>query len=386
MTSGAFPDVLRPGPLEIACGLVIGGELRPPSMLGRGASDDPRAAIETAVRRALQAPPCLVSFSGGRDSAAVLATAVAVARREGLALPIPATYRFPAVPSTQEDSWQEDVVRHLGVADWIRVTISSELDSVGPVAQSVLRRHGVLWPFNVHFHTPLFERAAGGSLLTGVGGDELFGRHRWYAAQRVLAGRVAPRPRHLRTVGLALAPRPLRRTVLARRQVRWPWLHPPVDALINRRRADWRARTPLRWDRALGHWWQSRSRYVLSETVRLLANDAGAQAVHPFLEHAVLRAAAARFGAGPVDRAMAMRELFGDLLPESVLARRSKATFDQAFFSDHSRAFAARWNGGGVDSSLVSADALAAVWNAVHPDARSFSLMQAAWLSSDAAD
>ena len=39
---------------------------------------------------------------------------------------------------------------------------TDELDSVGPVAQAVLRRHGPLWPFNAHFHMPLLERASGG--------------------------------------------------------------------------------------------------------------------------------------------------------------------------------------------------------------------------------
>jgi asparagine synthetase B (glutamine-hydrolysing) len=378
---------MRPRPLEVVCGLVINGELHGPK-LGRAKSADLRAALERSVLPALRRPPCLVSFSGGRDSAAVLAIAALVARRDGLALPIPATYRFPGAPASREDGFQEDVVRHFGLADWVRITMSSELDSIGPVAQSVLRRHGVLWPFNAHFHTPLFERAAGGSLLTGIGGDELLGPQRWYAAQRVLAGRVAPRPRHLRAVGLALSPVPMRRAVLARRhQLRWPWLHPHVDALINRRRADWQARTPLRWDAALARWWQSRSRNVLSQTLALLAQDAGAQAVHPFLDPAVLRTAAARYGPrGPVDRSTAMRDLFGDLLPESVLARRSKAAFDEAFFSEHSRAFAARWSGGGVDRSLVDPEAIAAVWNAVHPDPRSFSLMQAAWLATETED
>ena len=109
------------------------------------------------------------------------------------------------------------------------------------------------------------------------------------------------------------------------------------------------------------------------------------RSVQPFLEPAVLRAAAARYGrrgpswsqrghARPVRRPRALSR---------VLARRSKAAFDEAFFSDHSRAFAVRWSGGGVERSLVSADAVAAVWNAVHPDPRSFSLMQAAWLATE---
>lgn len=383
VTAALLPDALRPQPLEVACGLVINTDPQCPP-LGR-ATGRPRAAIEDAVRGALACPPCLVSFSGGRDSSAVLATAAAVARREGLALPIPATFRFPRAPATQEDAWQEDVLRHLGLADWVRITVFDELDTIGPVAQSVLRRHGVLWPFNAHLHVPLLERATGGSLLTGIGGDELLGPQRWHAAQNVLAGRVRPRPRHVRTVGLTLAPVAVRRAALARRhQIRWPWLHPDVDALINRRRAQWQARTPVAWDAAVAHWWHSRSRLVLSRTLRLLADDAGARVVHPLLEPAVLRAAAAAFGRrGPADRAAALGDMFGDLLPSSVLARRSKASFDEVFFADHSRRFAAAWSGGGVDESIADPEKVAAVWNALRPDPRSFSLLQAVWLEQE---
>lgn len=379
----ALSPRLRPGPLEIACGLIIDGEPHAPKLAVR-ASEPPRAAIDVAIRRALGRPPCLVSFSGGRDSAAILAAAVALARREGLAMPVPATFRFPAAPATHEDDWQEQVVAHLGLSEWVRITVTDELDSVGPVAQAVLRRHGVLWPFNAHLHVPLFERAGGGSLLTGVGGDDLLLPQRWRTTQAVLAGRVRPRMRHVRTVGLALAPVPARREILARRHpLHQPWLHPPVDALINRRRADWEARTPLRWNAGVGRWWQSRTRVVLAETMSLLAADSDTQVVQPFLEPTVLAAAAARFGVrGPADRTAAMREIFGDVLPDAVLARRTKATFDEAFFSNHSRAFARAWTGAGVDATLADADRLADVWNAAHPDPRSFSLMQAAWLST----
>lgn len=382
--AAAFSDDLRPGPLEIACGLIVDGEPHAPA-LNPDASRSLREAIDDAIRPALRRPPCLVSFSGGRDSSAVLAAAVALARREGLELPIPATHRFPAAPASHEDRWQEDVVAHLALTDWVRNTVTDELDTVGPVAQRVLRRHGVLWPFNAHLHVPLFERAAGGSLLTGVGGDELFGPQRWRAAQALLSGRARPRPRHLATLGLALAPTAVRREVLARRHGRrWPWLRPEVDTLIRRRRADWAARTPRRWHAALGWWWQSRTRLVLARTLELLGSDAQTQVVQPFLAPSVLSAAAGRFGVrGPADRTAAMHEAFGDVLPESVLARRSKATFDEAFCAHHSRAFAARWNGGGIDRSHVDPDGLAVVWNAVHPDPRSFSLMQAVWLATE---
>ena len=384
MTGATLPAALRPGPLEIASGIIVDGAPHAPK-LPDGSRRRLRAAIDDAVRGALLRPPCLVSFSGGRDSSAVLAAATALARREGLELPIPATQRFPDVSSTHEDDWQEDVVRHLALPDWVRITVNDELDSVGPIAQAVLRRHGLLWPFNSHLHVPLYERAAGGSLLTGVGGDELFGPQRWRVAQSLLSGRTRPRPRHIPTLGFALAPAHVRCEVLARRhELRWPWLHPHIDALLNQARSDWHARTPRRWNAALGWWWKSRTRVVLAQTMDLLGADSQTQVVQPFLEPAVLSAAAAEFGVrGPGDRTTVMRAVFGDDLPDRVLARRSKARFDAAFCSHHSRAFGARWTGGGVDRSLVDAERLADVWNAVQPDPRSFSLMQAAWLATE---
>ena len=52
--------------------------------------------------RALRRPPCLVSFSGGLDSSALLAVATAVARREGLDDPVPATLVVPGSPESDE--------------------------------------------------------------------------------------------------------------------------------------------------------------------------------------------------------------------------------------------------------------------------------------------
>ncbi len=77
--------------LEIASGLVLG--TTPPTPLP-SAAVGARQALELAVRPALERAPCLVSFSGGRDSSAVLAVATRVARRHGLPPPVPATNRF----------------------------------------------------------------------------------------------------------------------------------------------------------------------------------------------------------------------------------------------------------------------------------------------------
>jgi hypothetical protein len=82
---------------------------------------EPLAAFRAAVRAALERPPCLVSFSGGRDSSAAVAVAADVARGEGLPLPIPATALFLESAESDEFYWQEQVVRRLGLDEWLRV-------------------------------------------------------------------------------------------------------------------------------------------------------------------------------------------------------------------------------------------------------------------------
>lgn len=376
-----IPARLRPTAREIVCGLALGVDECADALVPRP-DLDARAAIDSVVRRALRRPPCLVSFSGGRDSSVVLAAATAIARREALPAPIPVSYRFPDAPGSDERDWQEQVVAHLGLPDWERVTMGAELDVVGPVAQAVLRRHGLLWPCNAHFHAPLLERAAGGALLTGIGGDEVFGRGVWWWARARLTGRRRPRLRELRAVALPLAPRLVRRRRLARRhEVRWPWLHPRIDEEINARRADWQSRTPLGWDREVGWWWRSRWRTMLEASMRQLATGAGAYVAHPFLDAAAVGAIASRFGArGPASRSAAMRELFSDVLPDAVLSRRSKADFSEAFAAAHTRELAAAWDGRGIDRTLVNAEALASTWRAQLPDPRSLQLLQSVWL------
>ena len=143
---------------EIATGMIHGAHSERSSLPDPDGST-PLRALQQELLPALLRPPCMVSFSGGRDSSAVLAAAVALARREGLPPPIPVTNVFPEAPDTDEHHWQERVVRHLGLTDWVRLQHTDGLDLLGPYAQRVLQRHGLLWPFNVHFHVPLLEAA-----------------------------------------------------------------------------------------------------------------------------------------------------------------------------------------------------------------------------------
>jgi asparagine synthase (glutamine-hydrolysing) len=351
--------------------------------LPHGSADDAIVALERTIRPALARPPCLVSFSGGRDSSAVLATATRLARREGLPPPIPATNRFPGNADAEESGWQERVVAHLGLDDWLRVDARGDLDCVGAVARRVLRRHGLLWPCNAHFHVPLLEAARGGSLLTGIGGDELLSDSRWSHALGILSGTVRPQPRDVLPVGLALAPRPLRRAALRRRTSHpCSWLRPKASRELTAALAAHSAGEPLGWARRLR--WRRGLRYleVGGESLAVLAQDEGVLLVHPFLDARFCAA----LGVLPrrdrfADRTTAMRRLFGDVLPVEVLTRSSKASFDSVFFADDSRAFVERWRGEGVDTDLVDVDGLREVWRQPEPDARSFTLLQSVWLA-----
>ena len=91
------------------------------------------------MRPALVDGPCYVTFSGGRDSSAVLAAATALARREGHALPIPVTRVYPDLPDTDESDWQRAVVDHLGLTEWVRLELrDGESDLLGAAARDAL--------------------------------------------------------------------------------------------------------------------------------------------------------------------------------------------------------------------------------------------------------
>lgn len=375
--SGPAPFPLTP--LEVACGIVLGPGA-PAAQPHDGST--PIAAFERALLEALLRPPCLVSFSGGRDSSAVLAVATRVARREGLPLPIPATNRFPLVQSTDELVWQELVVARLGLSDWFRNDVEDELDCVGPVAVDVLARHGLLWPFNAFFHVPLLEAARGGALLTGIGGDEALGGSRWARASSVLSGRARPRPRDALRIALALAPPPVRAPAIRRTlDVRMPWLRPAsfqevLDAFVAQE-----SREPFGWATDFRWWRMLRAWQVAERSLGLLAADVDVLLVHPFADPAFAGALAhlprGRRFAG---RSAAMESLFGDVLPASLLERGDKATFDGAFFNRHSRRLAASWDGEGADPAHVDEARLRETWSSPAPDARSFLLLQCAWL------
>jgi asparagine synthase (glutamine-hydrolysing) len=354
----------------------------------RGADDaglTPLAALEAAIVPALARPPCLVSFSGGRDSSGVLAAATLAARREGLDPPVPVTLRLRDAPLAEESDWQELVVGHLGLHDWERRELGDEMERLGPFSVSVLRRHGVLYPPNTFLQIPMLEAARGGSLVSGFGGDELFAQWRWRNHADVLARRRRPAALDGLRLAYAASPGALRnwRERRTPRLAELVWLRPEAARQASRLEADARARQPRSWSRWVD--WFARRRSVCSArwSLSLLAADAGTTLIHPLLEDGFLAALArggGRLGFG--DRTTGMRALFGDMLPEAVLTRETKARYSEVLWGRGTRDFAARWSGRSADG-LVEPEVLRGEWLGPAPHDDSAMALHQAWLSEE---
>jgi asparagine synthase (glutamine-hydrolysing) len=371
-------------PLEFVSGVAVGAQpdalALPNPVPGRSA----RQAFEAAISRHLVREPCVVSFSGGRDSSAVLAVATSVARREGLPLPVPVTFRFSDVALSNESDWQERIIRHLGLEHWERIDLTTELDLLGDIARHCLTTLGLAWPPNAFLHVPIFRAARSGTVLTGLDGDGLFGDWRWCHAQAVLHRRVPAHWRDLVRVGFAFSPAPVRQLVMQRQPPYLPdWLsaearHELLSALLRRAAGE-----PRRWDERVQ--WHARSRplWLAMRNLDLIGSTDDVEVAHPLLAPDFLAALAAEGkAAGFGDRTSAMRHLFGDLLPADLVERRTKAVFGGAVWREQAIDFARTWSGVGFDPEVVDAERLRAAWMAEHPVFHSWTLLQAAWMAA----
>ena len=343
-------------PLEIATNLVVGrGEQLERDVEPRTAF----AALAEAIRPALQRGRCLVSFSGGHDSTLVLAAAAHVARTDGLPLPIPITWRFSNAPRADESAMQAAMITELKLPDWIVLQAGNDLDLVGPVAQQVLRRYGPVFPANAYIHAPLYAHAAGGTLLDGLGGDQVFGRFH--------------RPR-----------RPWPVASSAGRFDGAAWLRPRAARAARRIQARERRRAPR--DPAARPRWRAEARDLLltRHTADELAGAADARAEHPLLSPTLV-AAIERTGLSPHStggRAGLLSALFGGELPHPCLARRPKAVFNEVIWRKHTEEHVRSWDGRGVDGHVVDAHALSRLWRNGWSGFQTALLIQQTWLAT----
>jgi hypothetical protein len=375
-------------PLESALDEGIGEAVAEPALPDVPSTLDPLTALEEAVLPALTRPPCLVMFSGGRDSSVVLAVAARVARREGLPLPVPSTDAFPGFADTHEAEWQRLVLDHLRLTELIVHTSDGQLNLLGPMVQGSIRRHGLIAPAGCHLFLPTLRDAAGGSVLTGNGGDALFNGGSFARLRAVAARAQRADARTPLILARALAPKRLRRAVARRRLPELPsWLTPAARELMRDLLADEGASEPPRWD-AYVRWW-SRHRYAVAarQAAQILAKAHDVQVEDPLMAPRFLAALARRGGArGWGTRTAAFLTLFSGLLPERLLTRTSKAVFTRAYWSHDARHFINTWDGTGLPLDLVDVDGLRSVWAREAPDARTGLLLQAAWASTLPAD
>ena len=387
----------RPTSVEIALGhLHDGGGAAPSPPLRRLVRQRPAArgtasaALERVLARHLAAGPCVVAFSGGRDSSGLLALAARTAAREGLEPPVAATQVFDGLAGAEaadERGWQEAVLDHLARAgtpvEHVRLPSAGVFDLLGDPTTDALRRHGLVWPALVHTGAPLWRLAAGGTVVTGQGGDEIVAGQRCGPLALVRRRRGAPH-RVLAGAALALAPTPVRTAVAGwrgRRLPRPPWLTPAGLGLARAGERAAVAEQPLGFADALAAHRRDRGFALYLATEAALAAGHGARTAHPFLDPGFVDALAAEgapFGFG--NRTSTMVRLFDDVLPKAVLHRTSKGRFHGPAFGERSRAFARSWSGGGLDADLVDAEALRADWLGPRPWAGTMLALHAAWL------
>jgi asparagine synthase (glutamine-hydrolysing) len=372
--------------LELVAGYPLGEAAEPPPP-GVPNPGGPRAALEAATLEALRSGRCFISFSGGRDSGLVLAAAVSAARCQGLPLPVPITQRFPGVEEAEESEWQESLVSHLGLSEWVRLEPGEALDQLGPYARRTLKGHGVGWPYNAFFHAPICEAAAGGWVLTGVDGDGLFDTWEWNRLASVIGRVVPPRPRDALNLARSLAP-PWAKAlwVMATRdQLAGSWLRPAARRALLREYGTELAGEPRRWDRRIAWWARRRYLVLCRESLGAVASDAGARISHPLLDPDFLATIAVAGGrTGYRSRTTALPGLFPGLLPPAHERRLEKAGFDEVFWGRESREFAQSWDGvSGLPEGLVDPARLREEWLKPLPDARSALLLQAAWLAAE---
>lgn len=355
--------------LEIASGMVLGAapgaDLRTPTH-----GESPLAALDRVILPALLRPPCLVSFSGGMDSSFVLAVATITARRHGLPAPIPVSWHFVDAPLAGESGWQQRVLVELGLVDRLVLQAGDDLDFVGPVASRMLHQHGVLYPANLHLHVPLLEQATGGSLLTGLGGDQALSS--WAGGRRTLLSRV----RRVLPVEL--------RMWLRRHRGYEPgsWLHRDVSrALLRRRLLEAKVRPASPFERL--QWRMCRRSLVMAaQNLQAIGAEHAVGVVNPLLDRGFHAALGRMVSApGPLSRAQLLSMAAGDDLPSVAWEYRPKATFAQVFLRHHTQVFLQNWRGVGIPESLVDATALRAEWSTWPIATTSATLLQSLWLS-----
>lgn len=343
----------------------------------------PRQVLEELLLPALATPPVVLAFSGGRDSSALLAVAVDLARREGLDEPVPLTLRYPNDPDADETSWQELVVAHLKLRDWQRLVVTDQADFLGAYGCEVLRVvQRPIFPFGALVGGIEAEVARGGWLLSGEWGDFVFSRQRLSLLNAAVRKRALP-PRIWAMLAKDLAPGPVRGTVEGRAVDGIPWLTPQSRQRLRRAIRRDVAAQPLRADRELLALGRQALYTTARQTMAAVTAAYGATRLDPYGEPRFIIALARLAGwRGFCGRADMLRRMFGDLLPESLISRTSKASFNRARLGPATRDWLRTWDGSGLDTELVRPGILRQALISQDLPFEALGLLQQAWLAT----
>ncbi|WP_168211868.1 asparagine synthase C-terminal domain-containing protein [Ruania zhangjianzhongii] len=353
-------------------------------------NDDPaadartvRAALERAVTDAVSSSgPCYVLFSGGRDSSLILALATHAARQLGADDPVPVTAVYPGDEQADETDWQDLVLEHLGLTERLVLSVTDERSTLGELATTHLRRRGLVWPEAVHTQPLFFAQLGSGTVLTGEGGDAFLEGRRVTPLFLLRRRRRLPSLALLRAAGAALLPAAVVRAQARRTYADpdlLPWLRPAAREILAADEAALRG--PLRWDVATWAIHHQRTTRLGLDNAVVSAAEYGLTMRHPIAETAVVAALAAEGGGwGFPGRTHLFRRLGADLLPDAVLARRSKAAFNASRWAEPEREFARSYTGGAFDPDLIDDARLQEVWLSPRPHPVSYFLAQIAWL------
>ncbi len=138
-----------------------------------------------------------------------------------------------------------------------------------------------------------------------------------------------------------------------------PWLRPKAqEAFLETLVAD-ALMEPLQWSASLRLLPLRRAWLTGKHNLSVLAALHDVRYLHPLMDETFVTAVSR----GPrilgyMSRTDAMRALFGQFLPREIIARKTKALFNQAHVRRYTRDFALSWDGTGVDVSLVEPNEL----------------------------
>ncbi|MSW52653.1 MAG: hypothetical protein F2817_17415 [Actinobacteria bacterium] len=387
-STGMLPELTD---REIAYGFPIGmsdssiQENSPP--MRRGPSDHPIQVLDTILLNALTKSPCVITFSGGRDSSLLLARAAMVAKKHGLPGPVALTHRYPAEDvDAQETVWQHRVVDHLRLLDlpveWIINDVTTEFDILGKPLTDLLTMNGRPF-FPPASGASLFDYqfAAGGSLVTGEFGDELFANSRSYRFRRSISELKYSGRTSMRRVVRPLFPS--MRSIGAEEIAMLTgitWL--TEDALHGlfasvKQAAD----DDFGWKSEVRRKLKTRAVQVSLETRDRIAGLFDCIPVDPFLDFQFIDSWFGHIDYFGISRSQSMRLLSDGMLPDSVIDRESKAFFNRSRFGEDTKSFAAKWDGAGIESPDVDVSRLRDAWMQNLVTLQSAMLLQQAWLS-----